>query len=113
MTINAIATPIGRVFIGRPISLVRVSLLRFLREEFGTMRSGRIDQTSYWCDAVAAWKHVGDERAIIGSQMVFEHALEHGTHVSGRGEVAVLQQIGRVQTGPVGDHPPSLESAAG
>ena len=55
------------------------------------MRSGRRDQTSYGLDAVAAWKHVGDERAIIGSQMVFEHALEHGTHVSGRGEVAVLQ----------------------
>src|SRR5215471_19788437 len=75
-----------------------------LESGFKAMRSGRHDQACNRLHIVAAGEHIGCERALIRPKMILEQSLEHGAHIDGRLEVAVLQQVRRLQPRPVGDH---------
>src|SRR5262245_51044783 len=45
--------------------------------------------------------------------MILQQSFEHGAHIGGGLEVAVLQQALRLQPGPVGDHATAFERSAG
>lgn len=67
-----------------------------LESGFNSMRSGRHDQSGNRLHIVAVGEHIGCERALIRPKMILQQSFEHGAHIDGRLEVAVLQQVRRL-----------------
>src|SRR6516164_11491311 len=84
-----------------------------LESGFNSMRSGRRDQACDGLHIVAAGEHISCERVVIRSKMILQQSFEHGAHIGGGLEVAVLQQALRLQPRPVGDHATTFERSAG
>src|ERR1700746_162935 len=84
-----------------------------LESGFNSMRSGRRDQACNRLHIVAAGEHIGCERVVIRPKMILQQSFEHGAHIGGGLEVAVLQQALRLQPRPVGDHATTFERSAG
>src|ERR1700746_1551375 len=80
---------------------------------FNSMRSGRRDQACNRLHIVAAGEHIGCKHAAIRPKMILPQSFEHGAHIDGRFEVAVLQQVRRLQPGPIRDHATPFERPAG
>src|SRR6516165_7196816 len=84
-----------------------------LQSGFNSVRSGRRDQACNRLHIVAAGEHIGCERAVIRPKVILQQSFEHGAHIGGGLEVAVLQQVLRLEPRPVGDHAAAFERAAG
>src|SRR5262245_41764302 len=78
-----------------------------------SLRSVRREQACNGFHIVAAGEHIGCECVVARSKMILQQSFEHGAHVDGRLEVAVVQQVRRLQPGPVGDYATAFERAAG
>src|SRR5262245_15258024 len=69
-------------------------------------------QSGHWRDSVAAREDVRGEHALIDAQVIAQHALENGTQISGRLEVALLVKVGLLDARPIGYHAAALERTA-
>src|SRR5262249_31750980 len=61
--------------------------------------------------AIAARENIRGQDAIFHAQVIPEQALEHGTQIRRRLEVALLMEIGLLEARPIGDDPATLERA--
>src|SRR5262249_50450315 len=84
-----------------------------LESGFNSMRSGRRDQACNRLHISTAGEHIGCERVVIRPKMILQQSFEHGAHIGGGLEVAVLQQVLSLQPRPVSDHAAAFERAAG
>src|SRR6266702_1042863 len=70
------------------------------------------DEAPHRFDVRAAGEDGFSQRFLLDAQMIPEQALQHGAQIGGRLEIAVLEQLRRLQSRPVRDHTTARERAA-
>src|SRR5215469_18735070 len=70
-------------------------------------------QPSHRRDSVAARENVCGQCARVNAQVIAQQALEHGTEIGCRLEIALFVEVGLLDARPIGDDAAALERATG